>query len=434
MRSTKSRPGRWRFAEGTVWHSCCSSEASSPRSSSIRDVVSSVVAMERKYPPRAMEHAFSGPDFTIGVEEELMIVDAETLDLVNAIESLLVETPLGAIKAELLESVLEIATEPCRNAVEAGQQLIALRSQVRDSAADKGLAIGSPRPPPPAPWGGRGARRGTHPFAMWEDQRIVARPRYRDLVSALRFVARQELIFGMHVHIGLDDPEKAIHVANGIRRHTPVLLALSANSPFWRADSTGLVSTRTPIFRAFPRVGIPPAYADWEDYQRRIGFMVDSGVMEDYTYLWYDVRPHPNFGTVEIRVCDAQTRVEHTIALAALIQAMVKELSEHFDSGQQLSDYPWEMLDENKWLASRHGLDGELVDLPSRDRVPARGLARRLLDRLREQPKDLGADGALDGIQDLIDRGNGAARQVVVYEANHDLREVMAEIVAATAP
>jgi carboxylate-amine ligase len=385
----------------------------------MRDVVSSVVAMERKYPPRAMEHRFSGPDFTIGVEEELMIVDAETLDLVNAIESLLVDTPMGAIKPELMESVLEIATEPCRNAVEAGQQLVALRAQVRDAAAEKGLAIGSA---------------GTHPFAMWEDQRIVARPRYRDLVSALRFVARQELIFGVHVHVGVSDPEKAIHVANGIRVHLPVLLALSANSPFWRADSTGLVSTRTPIFRAFPRVGIPPAYADWEDYQRRIAFMVDSGVMDDYTYLWYDVRPHPNFGTVEVRVCDAQTRVEHTIALAALIQAMVKELAEHHDDGQKLSDYPWEMLDENKWLASRHGLDGELVDLPSRERVQARGLARRLVDRLREHAQDLGAGDALDGIDDLLVRGNGAARQVVVYEANHDLREVMAEIVGATAP
>jgi carboxylate-amine ligase len=364
-----------------------------------------------------MEHRFSGPDFTVGVEEELMIVDAETLDLVNAIESLLVETPLGFVKPELMESVLEIATEPCRNVVEAGQQLIALRSQLRDVAADKGLALGSA---------------GTHPFAMWEDQRIVARPRYRDLVSALRFVARQELIFGVHVHIGLSSPEKAIHVANGIRVHLPVLLALSANSPFWRADLTGLVSTRTPIFRAFPRVGIPPAYADWEDFQRRIGFMVESGVMEDYTYLWYDVRPHPNFGTVEIRVCDAQTRVEHTIGLAALIQAMVKELADHFESGQQLSDYPWEMLDENKWLASRHGLDGELVDLPSRDRVSAKELARRLVDRLREHAQDLGADDALDGIEDLLARGNGAARQVVVYEANHDLREVMTEIVEKT--
>jgi len=331
-----------------------------------------------------MEHHFSSPNFTIGVEEELMIVDAQTLDLVNAIESLLEDAPAGAIKPELMESVLEIATDPCATAAEAGEQLRSLRGQVRSRAQQRGLDIGSA---------------GTHPFAM---------------------------------HGGVDDPDKAIHIANGMRVHVPVLLALSANSPFWRADATGLVSTRTPIFRAFPRVGIPRAYADWADYERRIEFMVSSGVMEDYTYLWYDVRPHPNFGTVEIRAMDSQTRVEHTIAIAALVQAMVKELAEHFDAGTTLSDYPWEMLDENKWLASRHGLDGELVDLPSNARVQTKELTRRLLDRLRPHAVDLGSVDALEGIDDLLARGNGAARQIVVHEANHDLHEVMAEIVAAT--
>jgi carboxylate-amine ligase len=267
---------------------------------------------------------------------------------------------------------------------------------------------------------------------MWEDQRIVARPRYRDLISALRFVARQELIFGMHVHIGIDDPEKAIHVANGMRVHMPMLLALSANSPFWRADATGLASTRTPIFRAFPRVGMPPTYKGWEDYERRIEFMVGTRVIEDYTYLWYDVRPHPNFGTVEVRVMDSQTHVEHTLGLAALVQALVRELAIHFEEGKELSSYPFEMLDENKWLAARHGLEGELVDLPHPDRVGTRELARRLLDRTREHAQDLGSANELDAVEDLLERGNGADRQVVVYEANHDLREVMAEIVAAT--
>ena len=162
--------------------------------------------------------------------------------------------------------------------------------------------------------------------------------------------------------------------------------------------------------------------------------MVESGVMEDYTWLWYDVRPHPKFGTVEVRVCDSQTRVEHTLALAALVQAMVKELCEHFDAGGALADYPWQMLDENKWLAARHGLDGELVDLPSSERVATKALARRLLDRLREHAQDLGSAAELEAIDDLLARGNGAQRQLVVYEANHDLREVMAEIVAATAP
>ena len=365
-----------------------------------------------------MEHNFRGDPYTIGIEEELMILDVDSLELVNAIESLLEPAPAGEIKPELMESVLEVSTEPCANTTEAGEQLRALRAQVRETAARKNLTIGAA---------------GTHPFAMWEDQRIVARPRYRDLVSALRFVARQELIFGVHVHGGLDDPDKAIHVANGMRVHMPVLLGLSANSPFWRADATGLASTRTPIFRAFPRVGIPPTYKDWDDYEKRIEFMINARVIEDYTYLWHDVRPHPNFGTVEIRVMDSQTRVEHTLGLAALVQGLVKELAEHFDAGKRLSRYPFEMLDENKWLAARHGLDGELVDLPRWDRVPARALGRRLLDRMREHCQDLGSLNELEAVGDLLDRGNGATRQVVVYEANHDLREVMAEIVAATA-
>jgi glutamate---cysteine ligase / carboxylate-amine ligase len=364
-----------------------------------------------------VEHHFEGHAYSLGIEEELMILDAETLALVNAIEEMLEPAERGEIKPELMESVLEISTDPCADIAEADRQLRALRHQVTETAAAKGMAIGSA---------------GTHPFALWEDQRIVARPRYRDLISALRFVARQELLFGMHVHVGVDDPDKAIHVANGMRLHLPVLLALSANSPFWRADTTGLASTRTPIFRAFPRVGIPPTYADWEDYQRRIEFMITAGVMEDYTYLWFDVRPHPKFGTVEVRVMDSQTRVEHSLGLAALVQALVKELSEHFAAGKQLSSYPYEMLDENKWLAARHGMEGEIVDLPSSDRVATRALARRLLDRMREHAQDLGSESELEAVEDLLARGNGAARQRVVYEANQDLHEVVAEIVAAT--
>jgi glutamate---cysteine ligase / carboxylate-amine ligase len=371
-----------------------------------------------------MRANFTGPSYTVGVEEELMIVDTETYALVNAIESLLedagasnVERRDGEIKPELMESVLEIATKPCGDVVEVGEQLRSLRHNVRETASARGLSIGSA---------------GTHPFAMWEDQRIVARPRYRDLISALRFVARQELIFGMHVHVGIDDADKAIHVANGMRVHIPVLLALSANSPFWRGDRTGLLSTRTPIFRAFPRVGMPPAYRDWEDWQRQVAFMVASGVMEDYTYLWYDVRPHPNLGTVEIRACDSQTRLEHTVALTALIQAMVHELAEHYEAGEKLADYPWQMLDENKWLAARHGLEGEIVDLPSHERIATKALAKRLLERLQPHAQELGAAAAFDGIRDLLERGNGASRQIVVYEANTDLNEVMAEIIAAT--
>ncbi len=370
-----------------------------------------------------MEHRFEGPSYTLGIEEELMIVDSETLDLTNSIEGLLQDLAAtdaeGEVKPELMESVCEIATTPCASAAEAGGQLETLRRVVRSVADGRGLAIGAA---------------GTHPFAMWEDQRIVSRPRYRDLVAGLQFVARQELIFGIHVHVGLDDPDKAIHVVNGMRVHLPLLLALSANSPFWRANQTGLLSARTPIFRAFPRVGIPPRYEDFDDWKRRIDFMVASKAIVDYTYLWYDVRPHPKFGTVEIRVMDSQTRLEHTLALAALVQAMVKELAEHFESGQQLSRYPYEMLDENKWLAARHGLGGELVDLPSRQRVRTSELARRLVDRLRDHAEDLGSADELAGIDDLLENGNGASRQLVVFEANQHLREVVGEIVDKTVP
>jgi glutamate---cysteine ligase / carboxylate-amine ligase len=370
-----------------------------------------------------VEHRFTGPSYTIGVEEELMIVDGETLDLTSSIEGLLetlADVPKeGEIKPELMESVCEIATDPCRNTREVGLQLRALRRLAQQAATERGLAIGSS---------------GTHPFAMWEDQRIVAHARYRDLIADLQFVARQEIIFGIHVHVGLDDADKAVHASNGMRVHLPLLLALSANSPFWSGQVTGLESTRTPIFRAFPRVGIPPRYEDFSDWAARMDFMVESKVIRDYTYQWYDVRPHPNFGTVEIRVMDSQTRVEHTLGFAALIQAMVKELAEHYEAGKELSRYPYEMLDENKWIAARHGLNGELVDLPKRDRVPVADLARRVMDRLQPHAEELGSIEHFDALEDILENGTGSARQRKVYDANHDLREVVREVVDATVP
>jgi len=210
-----------------------------------------------------LEHQFTGPLYTLGVEEELMIVDARSMDLVSAIEEMMVDVPPeteGQVKPELMQSVLEISTDVCRNAGEAAGQLEELRRRVRETAEKKNLTIGSA---------------GTHPFARWEDQQIVERERYHEILDALGFVARQELLFGLHVHVGIDDPEKAIHVANGMRVHIPILLALSANSPFWRAMPTNMMSARTPLFRLLPRVGVPQRFDGWSDYQRRIEFMVD---------------------------------------------------------------------------------------------------------------------------------------------------------------
>jgi len=324
----------------------------------------------------------------------------------------------GSVKPELLQSVLEIATDVCRNTSEAAGQLDDLRRRVRETAEARGLTIGSA---------------GTHPFAKWEDQRVVERERYQEIVAALGFVVRQELLFGLHVHVGIDDADKAIHVANGMRVHLPILLALSTNSPFWRGQSTSWMSSRTPLFKLLPRVGIPPRFEGWDEYCERIDFMVASRAVEDYTYLWWDVRPHPNLGTVEVRSCDAQTRLEHTIAITALIQAMAKELCEHFAAGAKLGTFPAELLEENKWLAARHGVHGDLIDLPSSDRVPTAELARRLVARLRPHARELGSEAELEVILEMTERGTGADRQLAEWRANRDMPALVRAIVDATA-
>src|ERR1700751_1646216 len=193
----------------------------------------------------------------------------------------------------------------------------------------------------------------------------------------------------MHVHVGLADPEEAIYVVNALREHVPLLIALSANSPLWRGSPTGLASSRVPIFRAFPRVGLPPWFDDWRDFERRVETLTDSGAIDDYTFLWYDVRPHPRLGTIEIRAMDAQTRVEHTVALCAFIVSLVKLLTEDAHERVPVADPPWELLDENRWLAARHGLDAELIDAATSQRVGVRELTRSLLERLAPHASDL---------------------------------------------
>ena len=232
-----------------------------------------------------LDHSFNGPPFTIGIEEELMLLDAGDLSLAQEIEAILERVPAdreGQVKPELMQSVLEIATKPCQTVAEAGDELRQLRHMMGGIVGELGLQF---------------AASGTHPFALWEDQKIVERPRYEELIGQLGFIARQELIFGTHVHVAIDGPDKAIYVADGIRLFLPLLLALSANSPFWRGDLTGMMSTRTPVFRAFPRAGVPPHYGTWEIYSNRVEQMMRGGAIEDYTYLWWDVRPHPRIGT-----------------------------------------------------------------------------------------------------------------------------------------
>jgi glutamate---cysteine ligase / carboxylate-amine ligase len=364
-----------------------------------------------------VEHKFTGPAFTIGVEEELMIIGDEDLDLAQEIETLLAAVPekfSGQVKPELMQSVLEVATTPCDDVASAAEQLQALRRCVREVCEERGLSIGAA---------------GTHPFADPDRQLIVDRPRYRELAAELGFIARQEIIFGTHVHVGMDDPDRAIYVADGIRRYLPLMLALSSNSPFWRGKSTGMMSARTAVFRAFPRVGVPPHYGTWEIYSHRVETMVRSGAIDDYTYLWWDVRPHPNLGTVETRIFDQQTRLEHTVALTALTVALAHRSAALYDSGEPLVEQPTELVDDNKVRAALRGMDGELVDFRAGHQVPAREMASRLLDEVREDAQELGCEAELDGIRDLVRGNTGARKQIQVWKKGEDMKALVREIV-----
>jgi carboxylate-amine ligase len=367
-----------------------------------------------------MEHRFRGIPYTVGIEEELMLVDAETLELSQGIETILAdlgEPYANRVKPELLQSVLEIATAPHETVAQAGEELRSLRRTVREAAERHGMSI---------------AASGTHPTALWEKQLVVERPRYQELAAELGFIARRELIFGTHVHVGVAGPNKAIYIADGIRKHLPLLLALSANSPLWRGKDTGMMSARTPVFRAFPRVGIPPHYGSWEIYSRRVNVMVDAGVISDYTFLWFDVRPHPMLGTVEVRVFDQQTRLDNTIALSAMVVALVHRYSTLFDAQEAMVEVPTELIDDNKVRAARWGMDGMLVDFPRPEQQPAKEMASHLLEELREHAEEVGCAAEMEGVRGLIEGGTGAHRQLEVLKRTGDVKELLRATLEAT--
>jgi glutamate---cysteine ligase / carboxylate-amine ligase len=372
--------------------------------------------------PTVLDHNFGGTPFTLGIEEELMICDAETLELAQAIEAIVGDLPEdlpGEVKPELMQSVLEVATRPCANITEAADQLRELRRCVREVAARNGLAIGAA---------------GTHPSARYEDQLIVDRPRYRELAAELRWIAEQEVIFGTHVHVGIDDAEKAIYVADGMRGYLPLLLGMSSNSPLWQGKTTGMMSSRTPVFRAFPRVGIPPYYGTWEIYSHRVEQMMKGGAIPDYTYLWWDVRPHPNLGTVELRVFDQQTRVEHTIGFAAFALALAHRLALDYEGGVPSVEYPHELIDDNKVRAALLGIEGRLIDFDQGLEVPAEEMTLGVIEDLRENARALGCEEELVGLVDLVESGTGARRQLDWLRDHGDIDGLMEEIVAATDP
>jgi carboxylate-amine ligase len=371
-----------------------------------------------------LDHSFGKSDpYTLGVEEEYMLLDGETFDLVQHIDTVLAAVHghelEPRINAELMQSVLEIATPVCRTAADVEEQLRKIRAYVSDVAREQGLRVGSA---------------GTHPFSLFERQRITARDRYRNLVDQLQYVARRELIFGMHVHVAVDDAEKAVQVVNGLLNHLGQLLALSASSPFWRGEPTGLSSSRQMVFAAFPRSGPPPRFRDYGDYAEVVGQLEKTGCIADYTHIWWDIRLHPRLGTIEIRICDATTQLEDVVALTAYCQALVKHYCERYERGEEIPSYHRILTTENKWLAARYGLEAPVMDLATgkRNRVAVAQLIRRTLKEIEPHARELGSERELEGVREILARGNGSDRQLRIFNANRDIVEVVREIAEAT--
>ena len=355
---------------------------------------------------------------TIGIEEELHIVDAATGELVSKIEEIMSRLPEDlkeAVSYELFQSVLEIKTPPCAKVAEAEGILRELRSRVGSWAAACGAALASA---------------GTHPFSLYKDQKITAQDRYKRVIETLRWIAQREVIFGPHVHVGVPNEEAVIEAHNRLAEKVPLLLALSSNSPYWQGTDTGYESTRVKIFETFPRSGLPPAFPDYESFERYVDLMVDAGAMDDYTFCWWDVRPHSRIGTIELRVLDSQTSLSSAVALSALTQCLVvKALSEN-----ARGPYHFDLAIENKWRAARHGLDATFYDAGNKTSTPARELARALVEDLRPISQDLGCENELLDVLEIIENGTGGQRQRRVYENSGDFLDVVAFLIEGTRP
>jgi carboxylate-amine ligase len=352
-----------------------------------------------------------------------MLLDPETWDCVQHIEALMSAVADGPyaerIHSELMQSVLEITTPVCHTPAEIGVELRKLRTHVGEIARAEGC---------------RYASAGTHPFSLFERQRITAHDRYRALVEELQYIARSELIFGMHVHTSVDDADKAIHVTNALLPHLAEFLALSASSPFWRGEPTGLQSSRQMIFSAFPRSGVPPRFASYAEYAEVIGHLERTGCIADYTRIWWDIRVHARLGTIELRICDAVTNVDDAVAIAAYFQALVKHYCEQYESGHTLPSHHRILTVENKFLAARHGLEAPVMDLHTgaNERVPVSQLVRRALVEIAPQARELGSERELEGIAEILSRGNGAARQLRIWNTNRDITEVVRDLAKTT--
>ncbi len=354
------------------------------------------------------------PTFNIGIEEEYQTVDPVTRDLRSHIETeMLAEGKRRLeerVKAEMHQSVVEVGTRICPTIKEAREDLFDLRRQMIHLAHRHGLLL---------------VAGATHPFADWRKQEIYPDERYHRVVEDLQTVARANLIFGLHVHIGIEDREAAIRVMNTMRYFLPHMLALSTNSPFWRGDNTGLKSYRAKVFDKFPRTNIPDAFSSYSEFENFVNVLIKTNCLDNAKKIWWDIRPHPFFDTIEVRVCDLPMRAEETLAIAALIQATAAKIYQLHTRNQDFRNYSRALLMENKWRAVRYGLDGKLIDFGKETEVDERALIREYLDFVDDVVDSLNSRKEINYIRHLLEIGTGADRQLKVFEETKDLAKVV---------
>jgi carboxylate-amine ligase len=364
---------------------------------------------------RSPEHIF-----TLGIEEEFQIIDPETRELRSHSRQILADGKAilnEQLKPELYQSIVEITTEICSDARHARQQVVNLRSELAKLAARDGLQIASA---------------GTHPFSHWMDQLVTVNERYATIVNDMQQIARVCLTFGLHVHVGIPDREEAIDIMNQARYFLPHLYALSVNSPFWLGQNTGLKAYRQMLFERLPRTGIPDAFESLSEYEDYLKILVATSCIDNPKKIWWDVRLHPFFDTIEFRICDAQSRVDDTIALAALMQAIVFKLQKLRRHNVTFRKYSKRLLDENRWRAGRYGLDGKLIDFGRKCEVDERDLLEEMLEFVSQEVEELGNECEIEHIERIISEGTGADRQLMVWERTQDMNAVVDQIVAET--
>jgi glutamate---cysteine ligase / carboxylate-amine ligase len=362
------------------------------------------------------------PSLTIGIEEEYQTIDPTTRDLRSHIASeILPKAKLAlheAVKPEMHQSVIEVGTRVCHDIKEARDNIQALRREVITLASDHGMLL---------------AAGSTHPFSDWKLQEIYPDERYARVVEDMQLIARANLVFGLHVHIGIEDRNTAIHIMNSMRYFLPHILALSTNSPFWMGMNTGFKSYRCKVFERFPRTNIPDVFANWAEYETFVDLLVKTNCIDNGKKIWWDIRPHPFFNTLEVRVCDIPMRLDETVAIAALIQATMAMLYELHASNKSYRIYGRSLIMENKFRASRYGIQGKLIDFGKEEEVPVRDLMLEYLDLIDDSVEMLGSRDEINYIHQMLEMGTGADRQLKVYEENnHDLKKVVDYMVAET--